>query len=103
MRELLGAAVADLSLIREVVDSTGATNIHVIAPFVRTAQDTRVVRAALDLVGLTPDKGGPHTLVFSELRSPSALFYDPEFVEEQDGIIVRAGRFYKALLRQGAG
>jgi hypothetical protein len=103
MRELLGASVTDLSLIREVVDSIGATNIHVIAPFVRTAQDTRVVRAALELVGLTPEAGGPHTFVFSELRNPSELFYDPQFVEEQDGIILRAGRFYKAMLRQGAG
>ncbi len=102
LERVMGAAMEELRLVASAAASVGATNIHIIAPFVKAAPDANALRIAMRAAGLS---GGhsPHTLAFSELRNPSGLLYNVEFAEEQDGIIVRADRFYKALMREGAG
>ncbi len=100
LRAVLGAAFAELEVVAKAGAQAGATNLHVIAPFIKSTHDARVLRRALGAVGLDGE-GAPRTLLFSELRNPSTLLYNDEFAGDQDGIIVRASRFYKALLREG--
>jgi hypothetical protein len=97
---LLGAALEDLELVRAVAESLGATNLHLIAPFVKSAHDARLLRACLESTGLG-GAPGLRTLVFAELRNPSTLLFNAAFAKAQDGMLVRANRFYKALLREG--
>ncbi len=102
LERLLAPTMGELRTLAAAADRSGATNLHVIAPFVKSAADAKVLRAALAASGLAGE-GRPHTLAFSELRNPSTLLYNVDFADEQDGIIVRADRFYNALLREGEG
>lgn len=96
---LLGEAVADLAAIRGVADDIGSANLHLVVPFLKSTHDARLMRAALEVTGLGASSG-LRPLVFSELRSPSTLLFNAAFADAQDGVLLRAGRFYKALVRE---
>ena len=100
LERLLGAMMEDLRTVAAARGASGATNLHVIAPFVKSEQDASVLDAAMGMAGLG-SADAPRTLAFSELRNPSTLLYNVDAAESQDGIIVRADRFYKALVREG--
>jgi hypothetical protein len=102
LERVMGPALEELHLVASAASSVGATNVHIIAPFVKGAPDAKALRTAMQAAGLS-GAHLPHTLAFSELRNPSSLLYNVEFAEEQDGIIVRADRFYKALMHEGTG
>jgi hypothetical protein len=90
----------DLRAVAAARAAAGATNIHLIAPFVKSPEDAAALAAAMRYCGLAADDG-PRTLAFSELRNPSALLYTLDAAAEHDGVIVRADRFYRALMREG--
>lgn len=102
MERLLSPMVDDLRAVAEARAQSGATNLHIIAPFVKSGEDAAVLRFALRVCGLAA-AGAPRTLAFSELRNPATLLYNVDAADEQDGVIVRADRFYKALIREGEG
>jgi len=101
LEHVLGGVLDELALLGEVSARTGATNIHVVVPFVKAPEDLAAVRRAIAAAATSQPAGARHTLVFAEVRGPSALRAVGASSQAPDGIILRAGRFYKALLQQG--
>ena len=98
LRALLGPTIEELEVVAKACAQEGATNLHVVAPFLKSSEDAAVLRRAFEAVGLGSE-GAPGTLLFAELRNPSTLLYNVEVAEGRDGILLRASRFYNALLR----
>lgn len=101
MEQVLGGVLDELALLDEVSARTGATNIHIVAPFLRAPGDLAVIRRALETASPAKGLSVRHTLVFAEVRGPSALRAIAAAGPAPDGIILRAGRFYKALVQHG--
>jgi hypothetical protein len=101
LERLLSPMMDEMRAVAAARSESGATNLHVVAPFVKSGEDSAVLRAAMRHCGLG-DQTGPRTLAFWELRNPSTLLFNLDAAGEQDGIIVRADRFYKALVLEGA-
>jgi hypothetical protein len=102
LERLLSPMMDEMRAVGAARASSGATNLHIVAPFVKSEADSAVLRAAMAFCGLA-DPSGARTLAFLELRNPATLLYNLDAAEDQDGIIVRADRFYKALVREGDG
>ncbi len=101
LEHVLGGALDEFALLDEVSARTGATNIHVVVPFIKAPGDLAVVRRALESAAGGRATDARHTLVFAEVRGPSALRALGAAGPSPDGVILRASRFYKALVQQG--
>jgi hypothetical protein len=101
LEHVMGGVLDELALLDEVSARTGATNIHVVAPFIKAPGDLALVRRAIDGTASARAQPPRHTLVFAEVRAPSALRAVAALGPAPDGIILRAGRFYKSLVQHG--